>query len=1058
MYKSRSLRGGFALPTVLIASIVLLTVLTVSVSSVVAVRTALKTQYYEQLAKSAGEAGVAYAKACLAKNGNVALWSDAKPLRPSTDCAGNTLLDPQVQVLVVGGGGGGGYNHGGGGGGGGVIYNSSYDVSPQTYTVTVGAGGAGGNSSTYTGGQGASSSFAEIQALGGGGGASRINTNVVSQPTTGGSGGGGAGTLDTGNPDSGAAGTVGQGYAGGKGMSGSTAGNGGGGGGAGKVGGDASSDSTAAGAGVSGAGGDGLASDITGGTVFYGGGGSGGRWGTGQVGPGGVTGGGLGGAADGAAGSAGHPNTGGGGGGAGGGAPGGGAGGSGVVIVRYAANGSVTASTTGTVTSYTSGPYKISIFKTSGSFTVTNVAPSSCPSDPRCSVVVDGTIRSSFSIGAPKVDNEGKAVAIPNSGYVELLRASNGQVWRTYKQPSVQAAVVPDLCSGAASSSMGWSYAQLSSTEGSIPNASAAKAITLTDSPLAAGQMYFRRDFVVNQAGTYTVSATTPSTSDFVDVYIDGSSAMNAQGSLKSDTTSLSVGCHTITARLTNKALAARPSSFTAAVQLNGSSAPVVWSDTNWRVSSGAVVDFSQPDFYADPDVWSTAYDLYPAPSVQAAWTGISGDPFTRFITSSSNNCPTLGCPANSYSYVRDSRDIVLTADTQVRVASVCDDDCTIYIDGNVVIGNSPWSGVNQTTLTLPAGTHHVAAKFSNLNAGQSGLMISLYDVNNNVTIARTDSRWQSANVWYPGSTSSVPQSYEASFQPSPAEIPNPTTYDVLMVAGGGGGGGNCATCAGGGGGGGGGVTLMPNIAASVGTYAITVGAGGAGGIGGAGRTNGSQGGLSKFGAFTVTGGGGGGAQLGVAGGSGGSGGGGSGGNSPAAGAGGAGVNGQGGAGGAGATASVFGSGGGGGAGGYGVTGTTAGTGNGGAGYITYFDNSLDVYGAGGGSGTYNAGTPGASDVGAGNGATTTTNGGKGYPGTANTGGGGGGANGSNTGQSGGAGGSGIVMVRFKTGTISVGTISGLTYTSTNVTISGVAYTVYKFTAGSGTMTFTAVN
>ena len=91
MQNRRFLKGGFALPTVLIASVVMLTILTVSVSSVAAVRTALKSQYYEQLAQVAGEAGVAYAKACLAKNGNVPQWTNAAPLKPNTDCSGVDL-------------------------------------------------------------------------------------------------------------------------------------------------------------------------------------------------------------------------------------------------------------------------------------------------------------------------------------------------------------------------------------------------------------------------------------------------------------------------------------------------------------------------------------------------------------------------------------------------------------------------------------------------------------------------------------------------------------------------------------------------------------------------------------------------------------------------------------------------------------------------------------------------------------------------------------------------------------------------------------------------------
>lgn len=52
------LKQGFALPTVLIASVVLLTVLAVSVTATTAARTTLKNQYYAQLAQIAGEAGL----------------------------------------------------------------------------------------------------------------------------------------------------------------------------------------------------------------------------------------------------------------------------------------------------------------------------------------------------------------------------------------------------------------------------------------------------------------------------------------------------------------------------------------------------------------------------------------------------------------------------------------------------------------------------------------------------------------------------------------------------------------------------------------------------------------------------------------------------------------------------------------------------------------------------------------------------------------------------------------------------------------------------------------
>lgn len=82
---------AFALPTVLIASIVMLIVLTVGVSATTSTSTALQNQNYEQLAHAAGDAGVAYARACLNANGNVPQWTDVKPLMPNTDCAGTVI-------------------------------------------------------------------------------------------------------------------------------------------------------------------------------------------------------------------------------------------------------------------------------------------------------------------------------------------------------------------------------------------------------------------------------------------------------------------------------------------------------------------------------------------------------------------------------------------------------------------------------------------------------------------------------------------------------------------------------------------------------------------------------------------------------------------------------------------------------------------------------------------------------------------------------------------------------------------------------------------------------
>jgi hypothetical protein len=218
-----------------------------------------------------------------------------------------------VTVLVVaGGGGGGGSTNGAGGGAGGLLYNSTYFVSAQSYTITIGAGGTGG---TYgnAGNNGANSSFGTLNSAGGGGGGKWL-------VAAGNGGSGGGSGWDTSGEGTG---TVGQGKNGGDRATCSQ--DGAGGGGAGAVGSNTPSDNTG------GAGGMGLYYSINGTNVTYacGGGGSG------------LTAG-LGGCSTAGNGSAGIgynaiANYGGGGGGAErtGGLNYGGNGGSGIVIIRY---------------------------------------------------------------------------------------------------------------------------------------------------------------------------------------------------------------------------------------------------------------------------------------------------------------------------------------------------------------------------------------------------------------------------------------------------------------------------------------------------------------------------------------------------------------------------------------------------------------------------------------------------------------------------------------------------------------------------------------------------
>ena len=281
---------------------------------------------------------------------------------------GTQSIDPitySADILVVGGGGGGGDAGGGGGGGGaGGFRTSTQNLNGGTvYTITVGDGGASSpsdsNSNDGSNSSISGSGLTTITSAGGGGGG-----NQSTSGHNGGSGGGGAGTTPTlavagsGNtpstsPSQGNNGGTAQapyGY------------NGAGGGGAGATGGNGSGGSGA----TSGAGGNGTASSITGSSVTYAGGGSGGDY-NGSVGSAGTGGGGRGSlSVPYTAGTNGTANLGGGGGGTRN--TGMLSGGKGVVILSLP-TASYSGTTTGSPTVTTSGSNTILQFNGSGSYT-----------------------------------------------------------------------------------------------------------------------------------------------------------------------------------------------------------------------------------------------------------------------------------------------------------------------------------------------------------------------------------------------------------------------------------------------------------------------------------------------------------------------------------------------------------------------------------------------------------------------------------------------------------------------------------------------------------------
>ena len=272
-----------------------------------------------------------------------------------------------------------------------------------------------------------------------------------------------------------------------------------------------------------------------------------------------------------------------------------------------------------------------------------------------------------------------------------------------------------------------------------------------------------------------------------------------------------------------------------------------------------------------------------------------------------------------------------------------------------------------------------------------------------------------------------------------------PVSVEYLLVGGGGAGGSNHGT------GGGAGGVLSSNVSLSPGvSYAIAIG------TGGTINANGSQGGdgVSTTGFGLTAGGGGGGGKgysstgsdaqgrPGVA-----TNGSGGGGGAQASGGGG---NGSGFSGGSGSSGSPGAGGGGGGAGGAGANATGSGGGStggvGGIGVSNSITGTATYYGGGGGGGGW---TINGANGGLGGGGKAGDSYGAGTAGVANTGGGGGG--GGDGGGPAAPGGSGVLIIAYPDSKPAIATIPG-TLTYTEPTRAG--YRVYRFTAGSGTITF----
>ena len=755
MLRIRGHRRGFALPTVLIASVVLLTILAVSVTATTASRTALKNQYYTQLAQLAGEAGVEFAKSCLQQSGGVPTWSDTNPLQPGTDC--NGIRDASVDALVVAGGGSGGTSssqHRAGGGGAGGVLRESTEIAGGSYSVTVGSGGASiAGVTRISGNNGSNSSFNGLVAIGGGGGSGGAGSAGA---RSGGSGGGGHYRGDT----SGASGTTDQGFRGGN----SVASVGGaGGGGAGEIG---FSNGTGSSKQFGGGGiyiGDDFSDSV--GVLGWVGGGGGSGENPSYSGQGGQGGGGAGATTNTNNGSSGTANSGGGGGGTRNGNSG--AGGSGVVAIRYP-TGAVTA-TGGTIIQYAG--HTIHRFTSNGTFNVSAVSgASSCESDSRCWVLLSDQLRSSFSVPLPEVDSDGRAYIIPQDGYVELLRSSNGDVFRTYRQPAAQAATVPALCAGAARSNLGWSNAEVTTTTAPTPfPVSSAQILGISSSPTQQpGITHFRKDFNVVEAGSYVLQVRAD---DAADIYLNGQLVMEANAGWSvssSEVIELEAGCNVLHAEVVNGGILIGGANLTAAITRVGGSTPLVVTDRSWRVSYGELVSYSQPTYFQSFS-WDAVRNISGPHASVTTWSGTSGDNNARMISTTHNLSGGTNYPHGEYTYFRSDSVAAwtFTGQTELQLSVACDDFCTVYIDGQEVL-QATWPATGTANVTLSSGPHQVAIGLGNGGTapGGAGLMFSARRTADNVVIDRSDAGWVSADDWY-----STPQSfvsYDATFRPSP--------------------------------------------------------------------------------------------------------------------------------------------------------------------------------------------------------------------------------------------------------------------------------------------------
>ena len=93
--KQRQISSGFALPTVIITSVVMFGVLVAVLGMVTSTSSSLSTQYFEALAADAAESAASAAEVCLQKDA----MTTSAVLKPNTDCSGTVVSGRSAYVV-----------------------------------------------------------------------------------------------------------------------------------------------------------------------------------------------------------------------------------------------------------------------------------------------------------------------------------------------------------------------------------------------------------------------------------------------------------------------------------------------------------------------------------------------------------------------------------------------------------------------------------------------------------------------------------------------------------------------------------------------------------------------------------------------------------------------------------------------------------------------------------------------------------------------------------------------------------------------------------------------